>query len=89
MKDLTAPDLIEMMKERGHRAALVRKNDEAEPDAVNIWFASEATRVPSTTVWFPRPDHPNDEIVWGTTPNTAHRDITAEGLAEKIEERWS
>jgi hypothetical protein len=84
--DTTPAELISALKAKGFLGRPVVTRDD-EPEAVNVWLDESAA--PATTVWFPRVDRPHDLIVWGHhLDNTAHRDIPAETLVERIEERW-
>lgn len=87
MADTTPTELISALRDRGFLGRPVVTRDD-EPDAVNVWLDESIS--PATTVWFPRVDHPLDQIVWGHhLDNTAHRGIPAETLVERIEERWT
>lgn len=86
MSDTTAEQFLEASRRAGLRAALVPKRDEKEPQGVNVWEDPD-DRMPVTTVWWPRPSVPTDQITWG--PNwdySAHRDIPAETLVERVVE---
>lgn len=85
MADTTPEEFVKAVKEAGGYAHPLHHQKPDEPPGVNVWF--EECIAPQTTVWWPRPGHPNDEIVWGPKfDNSAHRDIPASTLAGRVKE---
>lgn len=82
----TSPEeFVKAVKELGGYAHPLHHQKADEPPGVNVWF--EECIAPQTTVWWPRPGHPRDGIVWGHHfEHGVHRDITGAGLAEKVKE---
>lgn len=91
MRDLTPDQFIKAAREAGHTARILPSRAANEPPGVNVWLdPGVPNRIPDTTVWWPRPNNPTDEIIWGSAwQYAAHRDITAEGLVEKVKESLS
>lgn len=84
MAETTPAEFIEALEQKGYHSRLALTRPE-EPEGVNVWL--DGSFVPTTTVWWPRPGHPTDQIVWGPNfDNTAHRDIPAESLVDRVVE---
>jgi hypothetical protein len=86
MPMVTTDEFIAALKEKGYLGRPVLTKPD-EPVGVNVWI--DESIAPATTVWWPRPNNPTDQIVWGRNfDKCSHTDITAESLVERVEEGW-